>query len=201
MFASRLGFLVRLTLNGTFMKPIYVHLAEGFEEIEAITIIDVLRRAGLNVIAVSVMDSLMITGSHNINVKADILFKDADYENAEMIILPGGMPGAKNLGEHKGLNHQILNYFKDEKYLGALCAAPMVLGNLGILKGKNVVCYPGFEAYLKGANIKDAPVVTDGKIVTGRGPGVALNFSFEIVQLLQGAEAVTKLKKTMIAGI
>jgi len=183
------------------MKPIYVHLAEGFEEIEAITIIDVLRRAGLNVITVSVMDSLMITGSHKITVKADIFFKDADYEQSEMIILPGGMPGAKNLSEHKGLNHQILNYYEEGKYLCAICAAPMVLGNLGILKGKSVVCYPGFEAYLKGANIKEVPVVTDGKLVTGRGPGVALNFSFEIVRLLEGAEAVTKLKKTMIAGI
>jgi protein deglycase len=183
------------------MKSIYVHLAEGFEEIEAITIIDVLRRAGLNVIMVSVSENIIVTGSHKIPVKADILFRDADYEQSEMIILPGGMPGAKNLSEHKGLNSQILNFFKEGKLLGAICAAPMVFGNLGILKGKNVVCYPGFETYLTGAIIKYSPVIKDGKIITGRGPGVALHFALEIVRLLKDEETTVKLKKSMLAEV
>jgi 4-methyl-5(b-hydroxyethyl)-thiazole monophosphate biosynthesis len=183
------------------MKLIYVHLAEGFEEIEAITIIDVLRRAGLNVITVSVSENFIVTGSHKIPVRADILFGDADYEKADMIILPGGMPGAKNLSEHKGLNSQILNYFKEGKLLGAICAAPMVFGNLGILKGKNAVCYPGFEIYLPGANIENSHVVKDGKIITGRGPGVALQFTLEIVSLLKDEETTAKLKKSMMAEV
>jgi len=180
------------------MKPIYVHLAEGFEEIEAISIIDVLRRAGLNVITVSVTENNLVTGSHKIPVRADILFKDADYDQAEMIILPGGMPGAKNLSEHKGLNNQILKFHKEGKLLGAICAAPMVFGKLGILKGKNVVCYPGFESYLEGAVIKEVPVVKDGKIISGRGPGVAIQFALEIVTLLKDEEATSKLKKSML---
>jgi 4-methyl-5(b-hydroxyethyl)-thiazole monophosphate biosynthesis len=180
------------------MKPIYVHLAEGFEEIEAITIIDVLRRAGLNVITVSVTENIVVTGSHNIPVKADLLFKDADYEKAEMILLPGGMPGAKNLSEHKGLNNQILNFHKEGKFLGAICAAPMIFGKLGILTGKNVVCFPGFETYLDGAIVKQLPVVKDGKIITGRGPGVAIQFSLEIVRMLKDEETASKLKREMV---
>lgn len=181
------------------MKPIYLHLAEGFEEIEAVTIVDVFRRAGLNLITVSVTENLMVTGSHKITVKADILFKDADYELAQMIILPGGMPGAKNLSEHQGLNHQILNFYKEGKLLGAICAAPMVFGKLGILKGKNVVCYPGFESYLEGASVKQVPVVQDGKIITGRGPGVALQFSLEVVRALKDEATASRLKESMLA--
>jgi 4-methyl-5(b-hydroxyethyl)-thiazole monophosphate biosynthesis len=180
------------------MKPIYVLLAEGFEEIEAITIIDVLRWAGLDVIIVSVTENLVVTGSHKIPVRADILFKDADFEQAEMIILPGGMPGAKNLSEHKGLNNQILRFFMEGKLLGAICAAPVVFGNLGILKGKNAVCYPGFESYLEGANINQAPVVKDGNIITGRGPGVALQFALEIVRVIKDDETTSRLKKSMV---
>jgi len=185
--------------NEAIMKPIYLHLAEGFEEIEAIMIIDVLRRAGLNLITVSVTQNIVVTGSHKISVKADIFFKEADYELAQMILLPGGMPGAKNLSEHEGLNKQIIKYFNEGKYLGAICAAPMVFGKLGILKGKNVVCFPGFETYLQGANIKQVPVIKDGMIVTGRGPGVALQFALEIVRLLGDEVTVSKLKESMLA--
>jgi len=183
------------------MKSVYVHLADGFEEIEAITIIDVLRRAGLNVVTVSVTENYLVTGSHKIPVKADILFKDTDYEQAEMIILPGGMPGAKNLSEHKGLIKQILKFFKEGKLLGAICAAPMVFGKLGILKGKNVVCYPGFESYLEGANISASAVIKDGNIITGRGAGVALQFALEIVGLLKDSETVSKLRKSMVVEV
>jgi 4-methyl-5(b-hydroxyethyl)-thiazole monophosphate biosynthesis len=183
------------------MKAIYVHLAEGFEEIEAITIIDVLRRAGLNVITVSITDNNIVTGSHKIPVKADILFKDADYDNAEMILLPGGMPGAKNLSEHKGLNSQILKFFKENRPIGAICAAPMVLGKLDILKGKKAVCYPGYESYLNGATIINAPVVHDGNVITGRGAGVALQFALEIVRFLKSDDSSLELKKAMAVEV
>jgi len=183
------------------MKSIYVHLAQGFEEIEAITIIDVLRRSGLDVITVSISDDLMVTGAHNIPVKADILFKNADYRQAEMIVLPGGMPGAKNLSGHEGLNTWIRKFFNDGKLIGAICAAPMVLGKLGILKGKKVVCYPGFEEYLTGAVIKQDPVMVDGNIVTGRGPGAAMQFAYEIVRLLESEQNMIKIKESMLATV
>jgi len=183
------------------MKSIFVHLAQGFEEIEAITIIDVLRRSGMEVVTVSVTEDLVVTGAHKIAVKADILFKDADYRQAEMIVLPGGMPGAKNLSNHEGLNAQIKKFFDEGKLLGAICAAPLVFGRLGILKGKKAVCYPGFEEYLSGAIIRQDPVMVDGNIVTGRGPGVAMQFSYEIVRLLKDEQEVVKLRETMLATV
>jgi protein deglycase len=180
------------------MKPIYIHLAEGFEEIEAITIIDVLRRAALNVLTVSVTGEQTVNGSHGIPVKADLLFEKVKYEEAQMIILPGGMPGSGNLMEHQGLRKQLLNFNESGKYIGAICAAPMVLGDLGILKGKNAVCYPGFEGNLKGAKILTQPVVIDGNVITGRGVGAALEFSLQIVSLLKGQETSLKLRQALL---
>lgn len=180
------------------MNNLYVHLADGFEEIEAVTIIDVLRRAGLIVITVSVSGNRLVKGSHNIEMNADYLFEDVDYANGEMILLPGGMPGSKNLNEHKGLKQQILEYQKDGKYLAAICAAPIVFGGLGILKGKRVVCYPGYEAHLIGAEIQTNPVLVDNNVITGRGVGAALKFSLEIVRILKGEESAIHLSKAML---
>ncbi len=180
------------------MKKLYIHLAEGFEEIEAITIIDVLRRAGLNVISVSVTGNQMVKGSHNIAIKADLLFEDTDYADGEMIILPGGMPGSKNLNEHEGLKRQIIDYQKSGKYLAAICAAPIVFGNIGILQGKRAVCYPGYETHLIGADVQSNPYIVDGKIITGRGVGAALQFSLEIVRILKGEESAIHLRKAML---
>ena len=180
------------------MNNLYIHLAEGFEEIEAVTIIDVLRRAGLNVISVSVTGNRMVKGSHNIEMKADILFDEVDFTSGEMIILPGGMPGSKNLNEHAGLKRQILEYQKSGKYLAAICAAPIVFGNLGILNGKRAVCYPGYEAHLTGADVQSNSYIVDNNIITGRGVGAALNFSLEIVRILVGEERALQLRKAML---
>jgi len=180
------------------MKKLYIHLADGFEEIEAITIIDVLRRAGLNVISVSVTGNQYVKGSHNIEVKADHLFEDVDYAGGGMIILPGGMPGSKNLNEHEGLKRQIVDYKDNGKYLAAICAAPIVFGSLGILKGKRAVCYPGYEAHLIGADVLGNPYIVDDKIITGRGVGAALKFSLEIVRILEGEESAIHLRKAML---
>jgi 4-methyl-5(b-hydroxyethyl)-thiazole monophosphate biosynthesis len=180
------------------MNNLYIHLAEGFEEIEAITIIDVLRRAGLKVISVSVTGNRMVTGSHRIEIKADQLFEEVDYSAGEMIILPGGMPGSKNLNEHEGLKQQIIDYQRRGKYLAAICAAPIVFGNLGILKGKRVVCYPGYEAHLIGAEVLSNSYMVDNNIITGRGAGVALQFSLEIVTILKGEESAIQLRKAML---
>ena len=180
------------------MKNLYIHLAEGFEETEAVTIIDVLRRAGLNVISVSITGNRMVKGSHNIEIKADILFEEVDFTTGEMIILPGGMPGSKNLNEHEGLKNQIIDYQKHGKYLAAICAAPIVFGNLGILKGKKVVCYPGYESHLVGAEVLSNPYIVDNNIITGRGVGAALQFSLEIVRILKGEESAIQLRKAML---
>ena len=126
------------------MKTIFVFLADGFEEIEALTPVDVLRRAGLSVQTVSVMDEQVVTGAHGVPVVADKMFADINPEDAEMILLPGGLPGATNLDAHEGLSQMILDFAKEEKPLAAICAAPLVFGNRGLLNGKKATCYPGF---------------------------------------------------------
>ncbi|HEY3369673.1 MAG TPA: DJ-1 family glyoxalase III [Prolixibacteraceae bacterium] len=162
-------------------KKIAVHLAEGFEEIEAVSIIDVLRRADIDVLVVSMTGNLEVSGAHHLKVKADTLFEAVDYSELFMIVLPGGMPGAANLDAHMELKNQIKQFAQQNKPLAAICAAPMVLGNLGILTGKQAVCYPGFEKYLKGAEVLMAPVVESGNVITGRGIGTALEFALTIV--------------------
>lgn len=180
------------------MKIIAVHLAEGFEEIEAISIIDVLRRAEMDVLVVSVTGKIEVTGAHKITVTADKLFEDIDYSSVEMIVLPGGMPGATNLNKHAGLRSQILDFNKNGKPLGAICAAPLVFGQLGLLKEKNATCFPGFEKYLEGANITGAATETAGNIITGKGAGVAIQFALQIVENLKGKELANQLKERMI---
>lgn len=180
------------------MKKIAVHLAEGFEEIEAISIIDVLRRADFEVTVVSVTGKIEVTGSHQIKVAADELFEGMDYTSIDMIVLPGGMPGAKNLKEHDGLRSQILDFNNSGKPLGAICAAPMVFGDLGILKNKKATCFPGFEQELKGAEVTSKSVEKDGQIITGRGAGVAVKFALSIVAMLKGQQASEQLAQKMV---
>lgn len=182
------------------MNKVFIFLAEGFEEIEAVTIVDVLRRAQLIVSIVSVTGNLVVKGAHQIELKADQLFEEVNYSGGEMIILPGGMPGTRNLDQHEGLKKEILAFYASGKYLAAICAAPMVLGKLEILNGKKAVCFPGFENYLKGADIKDVPYVIDDKIITGRGVGTALLFSLEIVKVFKGEELANQLKKAMLVS-
>jgi len=180
------------------MKNIAVHLANGFEETEAITIIDVLRRAGLDVKTVSITGGKTVTGAHRIPIVADILFEDVDYQKIDMIILPGGMPGSKNLDSHSGLKDQILSFHNQKKPLGAICAAPLVFGHLNILNNKVAVCYPGFEPELKGAKIEMTPYFVDENIITGRGVGAALQFALKISELLVGKEKADQLAKAML---
>ncbi|OPL09884.1 MAG: thiamine biosynthesis protein ThiJ [Firmicutes bacterium ML8_F2] len=170
-----------------------VHLAEGFEEIEAVTIIDVLRRAEIPVIVVSVTGKHKVTGSHDITVTADQLFEDIDYGKVGMIILPGGMPGSANLKEHAGLRNKILKFKNEGRLLGAICAAPMVFGSLGLLEHKKATCYPGFENYLTDAEVTGNDVEVSGKIITGKGPGVAIHFALKIAEIIKGKETSDNL--------
>ena len=180
------------------MKTIFVFLADGFEEIEAITPIDVLRRAGLNVQTVSVMDKQTVSGAHGIPVVADKMFADIHLEDAEMLLLPGGLPGATNLDAHQGLSNMILAFASEGKALAAICAAPLVFGNRGLLQGKKATCYPGFESYLTGAEYTAALVEIDGNFITAKGPGAAMDFAFAIVEKYCGIEKVNELKSGMM---
>ena len=177
---------------------ILVHLADGFEEVEAVTVTDILRRAGLETKFVSVTGSRQIKGANGITVEADTMFEEADYEACEMIVLPGGMPGALNLKEHKGLCRQIALFAEEDKALAAICAAPMVFGSLGILSGRKATIYPGMEEELLGAEPIPFPVVRDSNIITSQGPGTAMKFAIAIVKYFKGEDAGDKLEKELL---
>ncbi len=180
------------------MKTTAVHLITGFEEIEAISIIDVLRRANVNVKIVSMTKEKSVKGSHNVSIESDIMFEDVDYSEIDMIILPGGMPGSTNLLAHNGLVEKIKEFNQNKKYLSAICAAPLVFGQSGILKNKEAVCYPGFEKYLDGAKITDKDVILSENVVTSKGVGTALPFALKLVELLTTKETATNLKNGML---
>ena len=178
-----------------------LHLADGFEEIEAITVVDILRRADIEVQTVSIMGRKEVVGAHQIPVMADVLFGYVDYSQVDMIILPGGGQGTKNIDEHAALTGQITKFAAAGKWIAAICAAPMVLGRLGLLDGKSATCYPGCEPQLKGADISLAvPVVLDGKIITSRGPGTSFEFGLKIVEVIKGLELAERLRAEMIIG-
>lgn len=177
---------------------IFVHLAEGFEEIEAVTVADILRRAGLETCFVSMGEELEVKGAHEMTVRADCMFKDADYTVCDMIVLPGGLPGAYNLRDHRGLGKEISEFEKKGKGLAAICAAPLVFGNMGILKGKKATIYPGMEAELKGAEYIPFPVVRDANIITSQGPATAMRFALAIVEFFKGEEAKEKLSRDLL---
>lgn len=179
------------------MTKILVHLANGFEEMEALIPVDVWRRAGFEVATVSITESTEVTGAHQIKIIADQLFENTDYSEADMIFLPGGMPGAKNLDLHEGLRKQLLSFEKEGKVLGAICAAPLVFGHNKLLEGKNATCFPGFEQELYGANHTGASVETDGQIVTGKGAGVAMEFALNVVARFKDKTFADELAKKM----
>lgn len=176
---------------------IYVLLAQGFEEVEAIAPIDVMRRNGLSVKTAGV-GGTEICGAHSITVKADMDIEDIDPENVDGIILPGGMPGTTNLQKDETVN-KLISYCNDNELLIAtICAAPMILGQLGLLKGREAVCFPGFEEYLSGADICDSPVAVCDHIITAKGAGAALEFGSAIVDYFSGQDGTgTDILKQM----
>lgn len=180
------------------MKKILIHFANGFEEVEAITPVDVLRRAGCEVITVSVTGKKEVTSARGVTILADKLFEESDYSRADVILLPGGQPGSDNLNRHEGLKKQIKAFHEQGKIISAICAAPLVLGSAGILKGKKATCYPGVESQLTGATCTGNAVEVDGNIITGKGPGVALKFSLTLVEKLVGKAKADELRKAMI---
>lgn len=174
---------------------VYLLLTDGFEETEAITTVDVLRRAGVDVKTAG-LDAEVLTGAHGIKVFADILIDDICEENMTALILPGGGGYVNIERSQKALS--LIDYaYKRDLYLAAICAAPSILGKKGILKGRRAVCYPGFEKYLEGAELCDEKAVVSGKIVTANGPGSSIAFAYEIVKLLKGKDAADKVVSAM----
>ena len=176
---------------------ILVQLATGFEEMEAIIPVDIWKRAGFQVQTISITGNKTVIGAHSIPVVADLLFEEADYNNADMIFLPGGMPGASNLDAHKGLQKKILEFNHEGKYLTAICAAPLVLGHNNLLKNKRATCFPGFEKELYGATVTGANTEFEGNIITAKGPGVAFEFAMKITEMIKGRDFTLKLAANM----
>jgi protein deglycase len=182
------------------MNQILLFLAPGFEEIEATTTIDVLRRAELNVLSVSITENRWVEGAHHLVIQADCLFSDIDWSEIKMLVLPGGMPGTKNLNAHEKLKAALMQFAQASKPIAAICAAPMILGQLGLLEGKEATCYPGNETHLKSASLSKHKVVQDGNIITASGPGVSAEFALQIVSFFSGKEKATEVAKKMQLG-
>lgn len=177
---------------------IYVFLATGFEDIEAIAPVDIMRRAGLEVQTVSITGEEIVTSAHGVGIASDLLLSDVDFSNAEMLVLPGGLPGSTNLDACKPLTEAIKRHFESGGPIAAICAAPLVYGHLGLLKGRRATCYPGVETELKGATYTAAIVERDGNIITGKGPAAAFEFGYTIVDFFLGEGASQPLRQGMI---
>ncbi|MBO5461272.1 MAG: DJ-1/PfpI family protein [Ruminococcus sp.] len=180
------------------MKQVKVFLADGFEEIEGLTVVDILRRAGVCVETVSIMKDKEINGAHGIKVQADVMFADADFSECDMLVLPGGMPGTLHLKEHAGLAKLLVKFHEEKKYVAAICAAPSVLGGLGILRGKKACCYPSFEEALDTEYVVFDPVAEDGHVITSRGMGTAIPFALKLTEVLCGEEKAQEISKSII---
>lgn len=180
------------------MKKAYVFMANGFEDIEAIGTIDILRRGGVDVKTISITGSNAVESAHGITIVADLMIEEADFSDADAMVLPGGLPGATNLNEHDGVREALMLQAEQGKIVAAICAAPLVLGGLGLVKGRRATCYPGFEKYLEGAEYTHELCTVDGNITTGEGPGATFDFAYALLNQLGGSETVAKLQEGMM---
>lgn len=176
------------------MSKVYVFMADGLEEIECLAVVDILRRAGVDCETVSITGDDWITGSHNIRIITDKLWNEIEICDEDVLFLPGGMPGTKYLGGFAPLCDVLKKHAAVGGRMAAICAAPSVLGDLGLLAGKKATCYPGFEERLVGATYVSDGVVTDGNVTTARGMGFAIDLGLELVKLLNGEEQARNLK-------
>ncbi|MDE6760640.1 MAG: DJ-1/PfpI family protein [Lachnospiraceae bacterium] len=180
------------------MKKVYLFLATGFEEVEALTVVDILRRGGVDCKTVSVTGDYDVTSSHMVTVRADLLFDEADFSDGEMLVLPGGIPGTPNLKAHEGLAKLIGQYKEAGKDLAAVCAAPTIYGEMGLLEGKNATCFPGMEEGLLGANKLTDNVVCDGQFITSRGMGTCIDFGLALLARLTDQDKAQEIGKKIV---
>lgn len=182
------------------MAKVYVFLAEGFEDVEALIPIDVLRRGGVDVTTVSISEFPLVESAHGVNIEADILFEQSDFKDADLLMLPGGMPGASNLMAHEGVRETVKAHFAAGKKVSAICAAPgVVLAPLGILNGKKATCYPGFDKALaeNGATYTGALVTVDGNVTTAEGPAAAFPYAYELLTQLADQQTSDQIAEGM----
>ena len=180
------------------MAKIGVFLATGFEECEALLVVDIARRAGLDLKTVSVTGEKEVTSSHNVTVIADLLLGEVDFKEMDMIVLPGGMPGTKNLEACEPLMEQVEAFYKDGKCISAICAAPSIFGHKGFLKGRNAVSYPEFESHLEGAEVSRNSVEVSEHVTTSRGLGTAIDFGLAIVERYNGKAEADRIAKAIV---
>ncbi len=180
------------------MKQVVMLFATGYEEVEALMTVDLLRRGGVEVKMASISDEDMVTGSHGISVEMDCCLGEVDLEMQDAVILPGGMPGTTNLMASKAVQATLQKMNDDGKIVAAICAAPSVLGQCGLLQGKEATCYPGFEDQLIGAKVVEKPVVSDGNMVTSRGLGTAMEFGFRLIEMLVSGEKAEEIRSQII---
>lgn len=180
------------------MSKAAVFFGTGFEEIEALTVVDILRRAGIETEMVSVTGEKTVTSSHKVTVEMDVTLDKVDFDSLDVIVLPGGMPGTKNLEACEPLMEQADRFVSDGRLVAAICAAPSILGHRGHLKGKKACSFPSFEDHLEGAEVLHQPAVIDGNIITGRGMGAAVPFGLAILEKIQGKEAADQMAKTIV---
>ncbi len=180
------------------MKKSYLFLAEGFEEVEALMVVDVLRRADIDLATVSITDNKAVTGAHGITIVADDLAEDIDFTDIEWLILPGGMPGMTNLAACRPLCDLLQAHTEAGGKTAAICASPSILGKLGLLAGRRATCYPGFEGNLTGAVISGERCTVDGNITTGNGPASALHFALSIVEQSKGKAKAQEVADGML---
>lgn len=177
---------------------IYLFFATGTEELEALGTADIIRRAGLDLQIVSITGQRLVTGSHGIRVETDALIEDIEFFDADLLIFPGGLPGATNLADCATLKERLRDHVITGRLVAAICAAPLILGRLGLLEGKRATCYPGFEGELMGATCTGALVEQDGQFITGKGPAAVFDFAYTIVERMKDKATADALRQGML---
>ena len=180
------------------MKKVYAFLAAGFEEVEALAPVDVLRRGGVYIQTVSITGQREVEGAHGVTVLADLLLDECSFDNADVLMLPGGMPGAQHLDNCLPLQQALVQHHRKGKLVAAICAAPMVLGHLGLLQGCRATCYPGFQDHLAGAEYTAELVTVDGNVITGEGPAASLPYAYTLLAALVGDAVADQVAEGMM---
>lgn len=180
------------------MKKVYEFISNGSEEVEALIPVDVLRRAGVDIQIVSTTGEEVITTSHGVRIICDALIEDIDTSDADLLMIPGGLPGAENLCNHPLVREAIQRQYEAGKLVSAICAGPMIFGSLGISKGKRCTCYPGFEDHLDGATYTEELVTVDGNVITGEGPAATFPYAYTLCEILCGKQTAEALKEGMM---
>lgn len=179
------------------MSLVYVFCADGFEEVEGLTAVDLLRRAGFDVKTVSIMGRQKVTGSHQITIETDMMFEDLE-KDADLLVLPGGLPGTDYLRAHEGLAELLKKQYKEEKWIAAICAAPSVFAGLGFLKDRKATSYPGCVEAVDCGNYVEEPVAVDGHVVTSRGVGTAIEFALRLIEELKGKDKADQIASSIL---